>query len=379
MSRIRSAGIINMDGGLWFDKPEDGDGIGVTDAVAAARYENLGTFQNLLSNEVKWSPNRWDGEDKKLVDSKYGYKIVDTIWTEEKRQEDPWDKSALAADSVNGDNIIARLSVLRSLDNDRYLWVNPDTVSFPADQVQFAWVSSHNQATRFANLAPVVGWLNNSVLGDSSAGFEIEQYFFTKPVDAERDFEYFSGEPTGDRAIERAYIPFSKEKGTYLWIEDETLPPKEMTFDFTTNQYAAVRFQNIGDFLTILNQTYLANEAYGWSLPQFYFNRAATPIEQNPFQVFWCIENNGPFNVISDRVTVCEWINGLANKYSEDFSQFLGQVSKSLLESSYYPDPKGFDNWWRQQDYYAFEQWMYQIWEQAEGDGEGGEFGVVGF
>jgi hypothetical protein len=356
----RQSGIFNVDGGLWFDLKLS-QGIGVFSTVAAARYANLNSFQTLLTNGTTWSANQWGDQTKRLGDSRYGYKIIDSIWTEPKIDENPWTGSSLAANPIGG-NIVTRSFVLKSLDSGQYIYVNPATVNNSPSSVQFSYVNSHHEAYRFTDFVPVINWITGSVLGDGSAGFALEQYYFTKAV-TNASYSYFSGPATLSNAVERAFVPFSKEKGQYLVIENPDAPPVDMIFNFTPDFYAGARFTDLNDFQDILDQTFLGNEVYGWEIPQFVFTRIPKPPKGNPFDVFWCDDQNGPYNCIGYEMPTCDWLCRTAIIFPFDFREYLNQVIPYLLSSKCYPDQKAFEAWWAQQDYAAFEQWLFEFWK----------------
>lgn len=362
---LRQSTLFNMDGGYWF-KIEGGQGAAVSLSVAATRYTNLNDFQTIVPIAT-WNANQWDDQQRILNDSKYGFKIRENIFTTDLFPESPINDSALSPFSTAGDaNILDRESVLFSLAQGQYLYLESGWESIDPALVQFAYVPHHQQATRFSNLLPLEALLDGSMLGDDPYGYMIEQYYFTKDIESVQ-YNYSSGGPTGSRAIERASVPFSKQDGQYLVIDDTGLPPQDMTFTFTGDAWSGARFANVADFLTIVNATYLSGIQYGWELPQFYFNRATKPPKGNPFQVFWCDENNGPFRCIGDEMPTCTWICRMASIFPYDFTEFLNYVTQYLLAPKCYPDEGAFRDWWGAQDYGAFEQWLYDFWVACGG------------
>lgn len=365
MALTRQGGIFNMDGGKIFDV-QNGKGIGVEQSVAGSRFDNIADFRNLVNSDTTWGPTQWGDEDKRLAFSRYGYKIIDSIWTEPKQTEEAFQASPISSNSFNAGLTATRLAVIHSLSNGQYLYVDPETAGNPANEVLFAWVPSHTEATRFNNLAPITGWLEGSVLGDNDngliAGFEIEFYVFTQPQESSGFYEFFAGLPTGPRDIQRVFLPFSKGKGQYLFINDLSVPPNEMEFAFTASLYEAVRFDNVPAFETILNATILKEEAYGWEIPQYYFNGNAKPLKGNPFDQFWCVEQNGPYVCIGLSMLTCDWLCKQAPFY-ESFIGFHRAVSRFLEEPSCYPDSKAFRAFFNQQDYNAYLEWLQGIYK----------------
>jgi hypothetical protein len=355
-----------MDGGYWF-KLEGGQGAAVSLSVAATRYTNLNDFQTIVPIAT-WNPNQWDDQQRLLNDSKFGFRIKENIFTTDLFFEQPINDSALSPFTTGGQpNILARTSVMYSYTEGKYLYIRDGWESESPDVMQFAWVDSHQKATRFSNLVPLETILDQSILGDAPYGYGIEQYYFTKAVESDI-YNFFSGGPTGQRDIQRAFVPFSKQDGLYLVIDDTGLPPQDMTFTFTSDPWSGVRFANASDFLTIVNATYLSGIAYGWELPQFYFNRATKPPKGNPFQVFWCDDQNGPYNCIGYETLTCDWLCREAGIFRYNFREFLSIVTKYLLNPECYPDPKSFSVWWGQQDYGAFEKWLYEFWVACGGE-----------
>lgn len=367
MALQRSGGMFNVDGGLWFDTDNSNNGrsISASQPIGAKRYGNINDFQNLLTGGASWIANQWGNQNQKLADTRYGYKIIDTIWTAAKQNLSTYTASSWSAAIAIGPNQVGIGTVLKNLSNNKYLYVDPSTINNQAASVKFSFVNSHQQATRITDFIPVLNWLNNSVLGDGPLGYEIERYFFTKKIEP-TSYSFFSGGPTGGRDIERAFIPFSKERGRYLHINDKSLPPNQMTFTFTTNFYAAVRFQNIDEFETILNAGVLG-EKFGWQLPQILFNNKAVAPAPNPFQEFWCDENNGPFGCIGTKMTTCDWLCKEASIYNRDFREFQFHVNQYLLNPDCYPNIKEFISWWGQQDRSAFDQWLLELWVSCGG------------
>jgi hypothetical protein len=363
----RQSTLFNMDGGYWF-KLDGGQGAAVSLSVAATRYTNLNDFQTIVPIAT-WNPNQWNDQQRLLNDSKYGFKIRENIFTTDLFAESPINDSALSPYSTGGDpNILDRESVLFSLAQGQYIYLRPGWESEDPAQVQFAYVPSHQQATRFSNLLPLEALLDGSMLGDDPFGYMIEQYYFTKDIEPVQ-YNYSSGGPTGQRDIQRASVPFSKQDGQYLVIDDTGLPPIDMTFTFTSDAWSGTRFANVNDFKTIVDATYLSGIAYGWELPQFYFNRATRPPKGNPFQVFWCDEQQGPYNCIGYEMVTCDWICRIASMHPFNFREFLNQVAQYLLTPKCYPDERAFEAWWGQQDYGAFEQWLYDFWVSCGGQG----------
>jgi len=365
---LRQSTLFNMDGGLWF-KLDGGVGAAVSLPVSATRYTNLNDFQ-IIVPIATWNPNQWGDEQRQLNDSKYGFRIRESIFTSAVLEESPINDSALSPYSTGGDpNILSRTSVLYSYNEGAYLHIRAGWESQSPAQMEFAWVDTHQKATRFSNLLPIETILDQSILGDYNYGYGIEQYYFTKAVEVTQ-YNLFSGGPTGDRDIQRAFVPFSKERGQYLVIDDPGLPPSQMTFTFTSDAWAGVRFANAADFLTIVNGSSLSAEAYGWDLPQFYFNRAARPPKGDPFTTFWCDENNGPFNCIGYEMPTCTWLCREASIHQFSFVDYFNSVQKYLTSDRCYPNPMEFNQWWSRQDYGAFEQWLYQFWLNCGGQPE---------
>lgn len=373
MALIRQSGIFNMDGGQWFNEVE-GKGTGVTQAVAAARYTNIANFRNLVNDTAAtWETNQWGDQGKRLAFSKFGYNVVDVIWTQGKAEEQPYDASPLAADSFVTGTDAPRLAVIRSLSNGHYLFVDPTTAGGSANQVKFAWTSSHTSATRFSDLSPITGWLTNSVLGDDdnglTAGFEIEFYVFTQIRDTKIPIgSFFSGGPTGPRDIQRAFLPYSKERGKYLFINDISLPPDEMVFSFTSSKYEAVRFDNTTAFTNIINANPVS-EKFGWELPQVFFNGNATPIKANPFEQFWCIDGNFPDRYIFGDTCGFLCDRSTEKTYLNDFQQFLNDHGYAIINPKNYSNPKAFDAFWGRQDINDFIQWLYEKYVSCGGQG----------
>jgi hypothetical protein len=363
----RQSGIFNMDGGLWFDV-KSAKGIGVTNVVGAARYLDLSDFQTLLTNGTTWNSTPWGDQAKRLVDSRYGYKIVDSFWTEPKIDDTPYTASALASNPIGG-NIVIRSFVLKSLDTGKYIYVKSGTEGNPAASVQFSYVTSHHEAYRFTNFTPVIAWITGSVLGDGTAGFALEQYYFTKAVTT-TSYSFFAGPATLSNAVERAFVPFSKEKGKYLVVDDLNLPPAQMSFSFTPDVYAGTRFTDLNDFQDILDQTILGSEAYGWQVPQFVFTREAKPPKENPFQLFWCIEGNYPDRFIFGDTCGFLCMKATEKSYINDWYSYLNDVGWQIINSKNYSDRDVFDRWWGQQDINDFLRWLYELYIECGGQGK---------
>ena len=365
MAAKRESVIFNVDGGLWFKRNVliGGNPGGAVDlSVGAERYDNITDFQNIVPN-LAWNPNLWGDQNRLLSDSKFGFKIVESIFTSPPISTPYTNASPLSPGSTNAARGAKRESVMYSYEYNSYLYIKDGWEALPPDQVQYAWVRRNDEATRFTNTLPFANLLDNSIIGDFSLPWGIEQYVFTRGVSQPRSLNYFSGPPSGPRNIERAYIAFSKAKGRYLLIDNPNDPYAQMTFQYVNTPCCAWRFQNTITFQDIMDNTVLGNEAYGWEIPQFYFNRDARPPVEDPFTQFWCIDQNGPYECIGYRTLTCDWLCDMAIKFSKDFIEYVKYVTQYLLEEGCYPDPEAFHIWWGQQDYAAFEQWLYDFWK----------------
>jgi len=363
MTAIRQSTLLNVDSGTFF-RGSGGVAQAVGSSLQAARFTNIAQFASLIPDTF-WNANQWGDESKTLNDAVNGYKINEAIFTQNIAPASAINSIALSPfDPSIEPNIVLRSFVLFSLDEGRYLHIKPGFESLPPNEMQFAYVNSHVFATRLTNLLPFVDILNETLLGDGPHGWSIEQYYFTKPVAKPKGglYNYFNGGPTGPRDIERAFLAYSKSEGAYLWIDPSTAggPPADMIFSFTQSPWEAARFDNTVEFQNILNATYLGGLPVGWELPQFYFNRAIEPITNNPFDQFWCIENNGPFLCLGE-FNVCEWLCRRAAR-EPDFQAFLSFANANLFDPNCYYDSKAFEIFIGQQDYNAYEQWLFNLW-----------------
>lgn len=364
MGPKRQIVIFNNDAGYWF-KMNGAAGGAVNLSVGAERYDETSDFQYLIP-DLTWNTNQWGDQNKKLIDSKYGFKIVESIFTDPILPVDVINTSPLAPDSQSPGVNIGPVSVIYSYDNNKYLYINPGWEEMPPDEVLYSWVNYSSEATRFTNTFPFVNLLEKSIIGDFSRPLGIERYFFTRPQTV-TSYSFFRGGPTGERDIQRAYVAFSKEKGKYLSIDNPDAPYAQMTFTFVDTTCCAFRFQNTITFQNIMNNTILGDEVYGWEIPQFYFNGDVQPPEEDPFTLFWCDDQNGPYECIGYKTLTCDWLCGMADTFSKDFKEYYVYVTEYLLNADCYPNPKDFATWWSQQDYTAFEQWLYEFWINCGG------------
>ena len=160
---LRQSTLFNMDAGLWF-KLEDGTGAAVSLPVSATRYTNLNDFQTIVPI-APWNFNQWGDNQRLLNDSKYGFRIKESIFTSSQFLEAPINDSPLSPYSTGGDpNILARTSVLYSYNEGKYLHIRAGWESQSPDQMEFAWVDSHQMATRFSNLLPIETILDQTAM-----------------------------------------------------------------------------------------------------------------------------------------------------------------------------------------------------------------------
>lgn len=369
MAITRKGVIQNMDAEVYIDIISS-QARAVQTVIAAKRYDNLTAFAAELSS-VAWEPNQWGDQTKRLIDNAKGYRIRESYFTTDKITEAPFTATSLSPAAINpSQNTSVRTSVMYSYDQGGYLYVDPASSALPPDQKSYAIVGNHQYATRFTNLLDFETLLDGSILGDYPQGWGIQQYYFTKPIDVPRDgYNWFSGAPAADRDIQRAFVPWSKEKGLYLWIDDIALPPAQMTFDFVPTPWQGVRITNLGTFDTITSQTILADEIYGWEVPQFYFNRSARPKPKNPFNDFWELTPIPTMGLGAGEVI--PWIEGIIGKYLpvDDYRSFQNRVSENILTPWYYNEyEEDFNNFWGQQDFSAYEQWLQDtFWIPAGG------------
>lgn len=361
MAAIRESILINQDIGL--PTRVGGSATAVPNPLAATRYANVANFTNGMTT-TSWEVNQWGDQNRKLSDILNGYRIVESIFTEPPTSSTTFTAASLAPTTVPSSILdIKRTAVMYSLDFDAWIYVNPATTGAPADQQEFSFVPTPREATRFDNLLVFKNLLDNSLLGDLGA-WRIEQYVFTNQALPSK-VSYFSGGRAGTQNIERAFVPFSKEKGQYVRINDPSLPFNQMQFAYTSSVYAASRFVDTTPLQQILDNTVLGQAAYGFDITQYYFDRPIQPIPVNPFEQFWCIDNNGPFRCLGV-VDICEWICSQAVR-ARSWQDFYNQMVEILLSSGCYPDSRAFDDWWRQQDFFAFEQWLLEKFIECGG------------
>jgi hypothetical protein len=369
MGAIRKSTLFSVDAGRFVDFNENITAIGVDSIHSAKRYTSISEFINSDADK-NWNVNSFGDNQKRLVDNKYGYRIRESIFTSEKDFGFADNRSSLSPSSRLEEDILNRSSVMYSLAQGQYLYIDPASMGGTPGSINFAYVSSANQATRFTNVLPFATLLETTVLGDDPYGWLIEQYVFTKPPLLGPTKGFFQGLADGSRSIERAFVPFSTGRGAWLWIDPTTInnPPAEMIFNFTDSVWEGARFTDTTRIQEILDATEYGQDIYGFDLPQYYFNRDANPITQTPFDIFW--GEFGPYKCLGE-VVVRTWLDSSIKGRS--WNDFMMYANGFLLTSGCYPNPKAFNSWWSIQDNKAYEQWLLAVF--VDGGGEiGGEF-----
>ena len=274
MAVERKAVLTNIDSGGFFYLSNQDRGNSTDYLPWASRYTNLNTFINAL-DEKYWAINQFGDQQHTLADQKYGYKISDRLWA---LPETALNDSNFGYSNTSGDNvgnIQQRRAVMYSVGEGAYIWIDPNTLSYPPEEMVFAWVANPYQATRFSNINDFKTIMEGSTLGNAVYGWLVEEYVFTKghlefaPTDQTFHVPANAGSPT----IERRFIAYSSTLGKYLWIDNPLDPIEDMVIQFTESHMQATRFTDVNDIKDIIDGTAIFGARFrqGWDLIQFLF------------------------------------------------------------------------------------------------------------
>lgn len=377
MARI--AVLYNIDGGRLVDVTNGNTGVGVRFNAyrQARRYGNLNDFTDIMPTAT-WNDNEWGDGSKTLNDNLRGYRIVEGIYKSPKETAVADNTSALSPATPNpAANIISRQYIMYSYDFGAYLWIDPTTTGLPAAEQRFAYVNDPMQATRINNLIPILNLLQNSILGDGKHGWGVEQYVFTKAQAPRNQGQTFTGAPSGSRDILRAFVPYSKTLGRYIYITPETIsgPPADIVYEFTNNPWAGSRFPSSATFDAIVTGN-AALADHDWELPNFYFNRAAQTIPTDPFTDFWSsnaptLNPNYPTGT-SIAITALSYLQHIAPFYpgtgrrqqdNRKFQEYWAEVTPIVTAASGYPSPVEFERFWNGVSQSQYDTWLRDLWD----------------
>lgn len=297
MAITRSAVLFAKDAGRWLVVEDTGMQLAAetwVDVKAATRYTNLASFTGIVPT-TSFKQNRFGDGDKVLNDAAYGFEVRDKFFTDPGNiPPDINNNTPNVAGGTRLPNTIARTTIIFSYDTGKYLWIQPDTRSYPPQDMKFAWVNNPHEASRFTNIAEWENIMDNTELGRVTYGYALRQYVFTKdPFDPGYVSPFFVSGVKNTFSQTRAYIPYSQEVGRYLWIDPATRtgPIANMRFSWVSNPWQGARFTNLVEFRNIVNdrpdfflKTWLAKS---WETPQFYFTQVARVKGKPKFQVLF--------------------------------------------------------------------------------------------
>lgn len=275
MAVERKAALTNIDSGGFFYLSNQDKGNSTYYLPHASRYANLNTIINVL-DEKYWAINSFGDQNHTLADQRFGYKISDRLWALPEAALDnstTWNYPNTPGDGEG--NIQQRRSVMYSVGQGAYLWINPTTLSYPPEEMVFAWVANPYQATRFSNINDFKTIMEGTTLGNAIYGWLIQEYVFTKGtqefVPTDQTFQVPVN--AGSSTIERRYVAYSSTVGKYLWIVNPLDPIEDMIQYFTESHMEATRFTDVNDIKDIINGTATYNTRFkqGWDLIQFLF------------------------------------------------------------------------------------------------------------
>ena len=277
----RKAVLTNIDSGGFFYLSNQDKGNSTSYLPYASRYTNLNTIINVL-DEKNWASNGGFGDQQyTLADQRFGYKISDRLWAS---PEVALDDSNFGYPNTPGDtqgNLQQRRAVMYSVGEGAYIWIDPNTLGYPPEEMVFAWTANPYQATRFSNLNVFKTIMEGSALGNAVYGWLAEEYVFTKGSSefTPTDQTFTVPANAGSSTIERRYIAYSSTLGRYLWIDNPLDPIEDMTMQFTQSHMQATRFTDVNDIKDIIDGTAIFNTRFkqGWDIIQFLFTSPAVP------------------------------------------------------------------------------------------------------
>jgi len=275
MAVDRKAALTNVDSGGYFYLSIEDKGNSTDYLPWASRYTNLNTIINVL-NEKYWAINQFGDQNYTLADQRFGYKISDRLWAIPEVSLN--NSNYFGYSNTSGDyegNIQQRRSVMYSVGEGAYIWIDPTTLGYPPEDMVFAWVANPYQATRFSNINDFKTIMEGSTLGNAVYGWLIQEYVFTKGTQefAPTDQTFTVPANAGSSTIERRYVAYSSTLGRYLWIDNPLDPIEDMVIQFTESYMQATRFTDVNDIKDIIDGTAIFDTRYrqGWDLIQFLF------------------------------------------------------------------------------------------------------------
>ena len=287
MAVDRKAALTNIDSGGFFYLSNQDNGNSTYFPAEASRYTNLNTIINVL-DEKYWAANQFGDQQYKLADQRYGYKISDRLWALPEQALDnstTWNYSNTPGEYEG--NLQQRRSVMYSVGEGAYIWIDPTTLGYPPEDMVFAWVANPYQATRFSDINDFKTIMEGSTLGNAVYGWLIQEYVFTKGtqefVPTDQTFQVPAN--AGSSTIERRYVAYSSTVGKYLWITNPLAPIEDMIMYFTESHMEATRFTDVNDIKDIINGTATYNTRFkqGWDLLQFLFTSPVVSPTPSPW------------------------------------------------------------------------------------------------
>ena len=362
MAVDRKAALTNIDSGGFFYLSNQDKGNSTYYLPDASRYTNLNTIINVL-DEKYWAINQFGDQNHTLADQRYGYKISDRLWALPEVALDnstTWNYPNTPGEYEG--NLQQRRSVMYSVGEGAYIWIDPTTLGYPPEDMVFAWVANPYQATRFSDINDFKTIMEGSTLGDAVYGWLIQEYVFTKGtqefVPTDQTFQVPAN--AGSSTIERRYVTYSSTVGKYLWITNPEAPIVDMIMYFTESHMEATRFTDVNDIKDIINGTAIFDTRFrqGWDLLQFLFTSPVVSPKPKPW-VEWVgnatvesklvilnpIEGEPPYksteDFILDKAAQKEYNPTLDDpKEASGLDRYVSYMKPYLTKSKQYVDSK---------------------------------------